>query len=100
VSIRLAANNCQPIDKGESSRCPPTHCAPNVPRQISVVQRATSRTRLPAEPKPVHVEDAEGTGSVLPPRQSDQASPATELIPREVCVSNSIRRVRVGDCRL
>src|SRR3984893_512998 len=33
VSIRLAANNCQPIEKGEIQLAvSPAQCAPNVPR--------------------------------------------------------------------
>src|SRR3954471_1207934 len=64
MSIRLAANNCQPIEKGEIQLAVlPAHCAPNVPRQhLTVVQRGDVADEVARnEPKPVHIEDAEGT---------------------------------------
>src|SRR5215467_13456666 len=63
VSIKLAADNCQPIEKGEIQLAVlQAHCAPNVPRQhLTVVQRGDVADQVARnEPKPVHVEDAKG----------------------------------------
>src|SRR3954447_26337027 len=89
MSIRLAANNCQPIEKGEIQLAVlPTHCAPNVPRQhLTVVQRGDVADEVARnEPKPVHIEDAEGT-RIGPSATAERPGIARdhELNPRDVC---------------
>lgn len=61
VNIRLAANNCQPIEKGKLKLAVlPAHCTPNVPWQhLTVVQRGDVADEVARnEPKSVHVENA------------------------------------------
>ena len=86
VSIRLAACNCQAIEKGETQFAVlPAHCAPNVPRQhLTVVQRGDVADEVARnEPKSVHVEDAEGT-RIGPSATAERPGIARdhELIPR------------------
>src|SRR6266436_2029867 len=93
VSIRLAANNCQPIEKSEIQLAVlPAHCAPNVPRQhLTVVQSGDVADEVARnEPKSVHVEDAEGT-RVGPSATAERPGIARdhELIPRDVCCIES-----------
>ena len=93
VSIRLAANNCQWIEKGEIQFAVlPAHCAPNVPRQhLMVVQSSDVADEIARnEPKSVHVEDAEGTG-ISPSITTERPGIARdhELIPGDVCCIES-----------
>jgi hypothetical protein len=93
LSIRLAANNCQSIEKGEIQFAVlPAHCAPNVPRQhLTVVQSSDVADEIARnEPKSVHVEDAEGTG-ISPSITTERPGIARdhELIPRDLCCIES-----------
>src|SRR4051812_27967779 len=63
VSIRLAADDSQPIEKGEIQfTIFAGHCAPDVPWQhFSVIQRSDIADDVAGnKPKSVHVEDAKG----------------------------------------
>ena len=80
VSIRRLADDCQPVEKRDIQLAVlPAHRAPNVPRQhLAIIQRGDVADKIARnEPKPVHVQDAEGIRIGLPLRQADQASPAT-----------------------